>query len=164
MSLAALRWTGLGLALLTLVLDQLSKLWALEVLSAPYSRITVTGWWEMVLVWNHGISFGLFGDGALPPWVLAAVTGAIALGVAVWLARSEHWLPITAAGLILGGAIGNIIDRLVYGAVVDFVRWYAYGYSWPVFNLADAAITLGIGLLIAESLFGGKSTPKSAAE
>ena len=164
MSLAEMRSVGLGLALLTLVLDQLTKLWALDALRDPPVRITVTGWWEMVLVWNHGISFGLFGEGAVPPWVLAAVTGATALGVAVWLVRSVHWLPIIAAGLILGGAIGNIIDRLVYGAVVDFVRWYAYGYSWPVFNLADAAITLGIGLLIVESLFGGKTTPKSAAE
>jgi signal peptidase II len=164
LSLATMRWTGLGLALLTLVLDQLTKLWALDALQEPPIRIMVTGWWDMVLVWNHGVSFGLFGDGALPPWVLAAVTGAIAVGVAVWLARSDHWLPIIAAGLILGGAIGNIIDRLVYGAVVGFVRWHAYGYSWPVFNLADAAITLGIGMLIAESLFGGKTTPKSAAE
>jgi signal peptidase II len=164
LSLPEMRLTGLALALLILVLDQLSKLWALDVLSAPYSRITITGWWEMVLVWNHGISFGLFGDGALPPWVLALVTGAIGIGVAVWLARSGNWVSVIAAGLILGGAVGNIIDRLVYGAVVDFVRWHAYGYSWPVFNVADAAITLGIGLLIVESLFGGNSTPKSAAE
>jgi signal peptidase II len=164
LSLAAKRGTGLGLALLTLVLDQLTKLWALGALQDPPVSITVTGWWDMVLVWNHGISFGVLGAGALSPWVLAAVTGAIALGVAVWLFRSRHWLAILTAGLILGGAVGNIIDRLVYGAVVDFVRWHAYGYSWPVFNLADAAITLGIALLIAESLFGGRSTPKSAAE
>ena len=71
---------------------------------------------------------------------------------------------LLATGLILGGAIGNIIDRLLYGAVVDFVRWHAYGYSWPVFNVADAAITLGVGLLIAESLFGGRTPPKSAVE
>lgn len=159
-----MRFAGLGLALLILGLDQLTKLWALAALANPPVRITVTGWWEMVLVWNYGVSFGLFGDGALSPLVLAAITGAIALAVAIWLLRAHTWAAVLATGLILGGAIGNIIDRLIYGAVVDFVRWHAYGYSWPVFNVADAAITLGVGLLIAESLFGGGSTTKSATE
>jgi signal peptidase II len=164
LSLHAKRGLGLGLAALTLVLDQLTKLWALNTLMEPPVMIRVTGWWDMVLLWNHGISFGVLGAGAAPPWVLVAVTAAIAAGVAIWLFRSVRWLPIVTAGLIFGGAIGNVIDRLLYGAVVDFVRWHAYGYSWPVFNLADAAITLGIGLLIAESLFADKSPPKSAAE
>jgi len=159
-----MRWAGFGLALLTLALDQATKLWALAALASPPARITVTGWWEMVLVWNYGVSFGLFGDGALSPFVLAGITAAIALAIAVWLARARTWATTLATGLILGGAVGNIIDRLAYGAVVDFVRWHAYGYSWPVFNLADAAITLGVGLVIAESLFGGGSTPKSATE
>lgn len=159
-----MRGAGLGLALLILVLDQATKVWALGALANPPVRIPVTGWWEMVLVWNYGVSFGLFGDGALPPLVLAAITAAIAGGVAVWLLRARTWAAVLATGLILGGAVGNIIDRLVYGAVVDFVRWHAYGYGWPVFNLADAAITLGVGMLIAESLFGGGSTPKSATE
>lgn len=159
-----MRLIAIALAFLILVLDQLTKLWALDALLGPPTRITVTGWWEMVLVWNHGISFGLFGKDAVPPWVLAAVTGAIALGVAVWLVRTKIWLQALAASLILGGAIGNIIDRLVYGAVVDFIRWHAYGYSWPVFNIADAAITVGVGLLIVESLIGGKTGPKSATE
>lgn len=156
--------TALALALLTLVLDQLTKVWALDALLDPPVRITVTSWWEMVFVWNHGISFGLFGEGAVPPWALALVTGAIALGVAVWLFRAANWLQALSAGLILGGAIGNIVDRLYHGAVVDFVRWHAYGYSWPVFNVADAAITLGVGMLIVESLFGGNARPKSSPE
>lgn len=159
-----MRFAGFGLALLILGLDQLTKLWALAALADPPLRIAVTGWWEMVLVWNYGVSFGLFGDGALSPLVLAAITGAIALCVAIWLLRAHTWATVLATGLILGGAVGNIIDRLIYGAVVDFVRWHAYGYSWPVFNVADAAITLGVGLLIAESLFGGGSTTKSATE
>lgn len=164
MSIRGLRWAGLGLALLTLALDQATKFWALAALANPPVRITVTGWWEMVLVWNYGVSFGLFGDGALPPLVLAGITGVIAGMIAVWLVRARTWPTVLATGLILGGAIGNIIDRLLYGAVVDFVRWHAYGYSWPVFNVADAAITLGVGLLIAESLFGGRTPPKSAVE
>ncbi len=159
-----MRFAGFGLAVLMLVLDQATKVWALAALANPPVRIAVTGWWEMVLVWNYGVSFGLFGDGALPPLVLVGITGAIAGAVAVWLCRARTWATVLATGLILGGAVGNIIDRLLYGAVVDFVRWHAYGYSWPVFNLADAAITLGVGLLIAESLFGGRSPPKSAVE
>jgi len=159
-----LRAAGVGLAALTVVLDQATKLWALAALANPPVRIAVTGWWEMVLVWNYGVSFGLLGDGALPPLVLAGVTGAIGIAIACWLWRAKWWLPMLAAGLILGGAVGNIIDRLIYGAVVDFVRWHMNGYSWPVFNLADAAITLGVGLLILESLFGKRSDPKSAAE
>ena len=164
MSRGTMRWAGLGLALLTLVLDQLSKLWALDALQEPPIRITITGWWDMVLVWNHGVSFGLFGDGALQPLVLVGVTLAIAVGIAIWLLRAHNWMAALSAGLILGGAIGNVLDRLLYGAVVDFVRWHAYDYSWPVFNLADAAISLGVGLLIAESLFGRPSAPKSASE
>ena len=157
-----MRIWGLVLAVVVLVLDQITKLWALDALRNPPVRIEVLPFWDMVLVWNRGVSFGLFGDGALSPLVLAAITGAIALGVAVWLVLARSWWTVIAAGLILGGAIGNIIDRLVYGAVVDFIDWHAYGYHWPVFNIADAGITLGVGVLIAESLFGNRGNPTSA--
>ena len=155
-----MRVWGLALAALVLAADQLTKLWALDALRNPPVRIEVLPFWDFVLVWNRGVSFGLFGDGGVPPLVLVAVTGAIALGVAVWLARATSWWTAIAAGLVLGGAIGNIIDRLVYGAVVDFIDWHAYGYHWPVFNIADAGITLGVAVLIAESLFGGRTAPK----
>lgn len=155
-----MRLWGFALAALVLVLDQITKLWALDALQSPPLRIEVLPFWDFVLVWNRGVSFGLFGGGAVPPLALAAVTGAIALGVAVWLARATSWWTVIVTGLVLGGAVGNIIDRLIYGAVVDFVDWHAYGYHWPVFNIADAAITLGVGVLIAESLFGGRQAPK----
>ncbi|MGY9055798.1 MAG: signal peptidase II [Alphaproteobacteria bacterium] len=150
----SMRRVGLLLTVIALVLDQASKQWALAVLSEPGSRIEVLPFWNMVLVWNHGVSFGLFGGGAISPLMLAGVTGLIGLGVAVWLATAKTWLVSIAAGMILGGAIGNIIDRLVYGAVVDFIDWHAYGYFWPVFNVADIAITLGVGVLIIDSFFG----------
>ena len=155
-----MRYWGFALAALVLVLDQLTKLWALDALANPPVRIAFLPFWDFVLVWNRGVSFGLFGGGAVPPLVLVAVTGAIALGVTVWLACARSWWTAVAAALVLGGAIGNIIDRLLYGAVVDFIDWHAYGYHWPVFNIADAAITLGIVVLIAESLFGGRTEPK----
>lgn len=155
-----MRVWGFALAVLVLVFDQITKLWALGALQSPPVRIAVLPFWDFVLVWNRGVSFGLFGGGAVPPLALAAVTGAIALGVAIWLTRAQSWWTVIAAGLVLGGAVGNIIDRLTYGAVVDFIDWHAYGYGWPVFNIADAAITLGVGVLIAESLFGGRKAPK----
>ena len=159
-----MRVWGFGLAALVLVLDQLTKLWALDALANPPVRIQVLPFWNFVLVWNRGVSFGLFGEGGLSPLALSAITGAIALGVAVWLIRARSWWTAIAAGLVLGGAIGNIIDRLAYGAVVDFIDWHAYGYHWPVFNIADAGITLGVMVLIAESLFAGRKGPKSPQE
>jgi signal peptidase II len=159
-----MRVWGLALALAVLVADQWSKGWALGALAEPPVRIEVLPFWDFVLVWNRGVSFGLFGAGGIPPWVLVAVTGGIALAVAVWLARARSWWTAVAAGLVLGGAIGNIIDRLLYGAVVDFIDWHAYGYHWPVLNIADAGITLGVAVLIAEGLFGGRSEPKSPTE
>lgn len=155
-----MRMWGFVLAALILAADQITKLWALDALRNPPVRIEVLPFWDFVLVWNRGVSFGLFGGGGVPPLALAAVTAAIALGVAVWLARATSWWTVVAAGLVLGGAVGNIIDRLIYGAVVDFIDWHAYGYHWPVFNIADAGITLGVGVLIAESLFGGSKAPK----
>ena len=160
-----MRRIGLLLAVAVLILDQVTKVWALDTLSAPGTVIHVLPFWNFVLVWNYGISFGLFGGGAVSPLILAAATGAISLGVAVWLARATSWYTAVAAGLILGGAIGNIIDRLMYGAVVDFIDWHVSGYHWPVFNIADAAITLGVVVLISESLFGSKqATQRNAAE
>ncbi|HKK29556.1 MAG TPA: signal peptidase II [Alphaproteobacteria bacterium] len=147
-----MRIWGFALAAFVLVVDQATKLWALDTLQNPRQRIEVLPFWDMVLVWNRGVSFGLLGGGAVPPLVLVALTGAIAIGVAVWLFRSQSWYTVIAAGFILGGAIGNIIDRLVYGAVVDFIDWHAFGYHWPVFNVADAGITMGVLVLLAEAL------------
>jgi signal peptidase II len=156
-----MRVLGLVLAVVTFVVDQLTKWWALDSLRDPPVRIEVLPFWDMVLVWNRGVSFGLFGAKPLPPLVLAAVTAAIALGIVIWLLRTRSKWSAVAAGLILGGAIGNIVDRLAYGAVVDFIDWHAYGYHWPVFNVADAGITVGVAVLIAESIFGGKAESKS---
>lgn len=155
-----MRVWGFALAGLVLILDQISKLWALDALTNPPVRIEVLPFWDFVLVWNRGVSFGFLGGGAVSPLMLAGITGAIALGVGVWLFRARSWWTAIAAGLVFGGAIGNIIDRLVYGAVVDFIDWHAFGYHWPVFNVADAGITLGVAVLIAESLFGGSKDTK----
>jgi signal peptidase II len=134
------------------VADQLVKWWAMETLIAAPRGIEVLPVFNLVLVWNRGISFGMFGGGALPPWLLAAFAGAVAIAMGVWLMRAEgRWLAL-ALGLIIGGAVGNIVDRLRFGAVADFLDFHIGAYHWPAFNLADASITVGVALLLIDAL------------
>ncbi len=143
---------GLPIAAGVVAADQLTKWWAMAALADAPNGIEVTGFFNLVLVWNRGVSFGVLGGGALPPWLLALVAACVAVGMAVWLARvGEPWLA-AAIGLIIGGAVGNIVDRLTLGAVTDFLDFHLGGYHWPAFNLADAAITIGVAALIIDSL------------
>lgn len=153
---------GLFLAVLVLFLDQVSKLAILEWVMQPADRrIVVTGFLALVLVWNRGMSFGLFNTGdPLIPWLLAAVTVAVSIALVWWLARAQRWLVVAGVGLVLGGALGNLVDRVLYGAVVDFVLLHAGRWSWPAFNLADSAITLGVVALLWDSLFAGRESRK----
>ena len=152
---------GLFLAILVLFLDQVSKLAILEWVEPPAAGIAITGFLAIVLVWNRGMSFGLFNVGdPLVPWILGVVAVAVAIGLVWWLARAHRWLVIAGLGLVLGGAIGNLVDRLLYGAVVDFVLLHAGRWQWPAFNLADSAITLGVIALLWDSLFGAQESRK----
>ena len=152
---------GLFLAILVLFLDQVSKLAILEWVVPPAAGIAVTGFLAIVLVWNRGMSFGLFNVGdPLVPWILGAIAVAVVIGLVWWLARAHRWLVIAGLGLVLGGAVGNLVDRLLYGAVVDFVLLHAGRWQWPAFNLADSAITLGVIALLWDSLFGGQESRK----
>jgi signal peptidase II len=145
---------GLLIALPVVVLDQISKWWILTEVMDPPKTIAVTGFFNLVLVWNRGISFGLFdSDSAWGPILLTALALAIAAGLVVWLRRAESRLAAAAIGLVLGGAIGNVIDRVRFGAVVDFLDFHAAGYHWPAFNVADSAISVGVGLLLYDGLF-----------
>jgi signal peptidase II len=112
-------------------------------------------------VCNRGMSFGLFNTGdPVVPWILGAIAIAVAIGLVWWLARARHWLVIAGLGLVLGGAIGNLIDRVLYGAVVDFVLLHAGSWHFPAFNVADSAITLGVVALLWDSLFNKPESPK----
>jgi signal peptidase II len=145
---------GLLVALPIIVLDQLSKAWVLADLLEPPRAIVVTGFFNLVLVWNRGVSFGMFDiDSAWGPYILMGLALAICAGLAVWLYRAENRLIATAIGLVLGGALGNVIDRVRFGAVVDFLDFHAFGYHWPAFNVADSAISVGVALLLYDSLF-----------
>ncbi len=145
---------GLVAALLVLAADQASKQWVLHGLDLPArGSVAVLPGLNLTMVWNQGVTFGLFRAGT-PSGValLAAVAVAVVAVLLVWLRRAENALVATALGAVAGGAVGNIVDRLRYGAVVDFIHAHAGGWSWYVFNVADAAICCGVGLLLLDGL------------
>jgi signal peptidase II len=154
---------GLAIALLTCVLDQATKLWLIS-----YYQLGVRGpirlgpFFTLVLTWNKGISYGwLPQDGPYGPWLLLAIEIIAVALLWIWLSRTDSKLSALALGLIIGGAVGNGIDRLVYGEVADFVYFHidtaTWRFHWYVFNLADVAIVAGVVGLLYESLRGGRA-------
>lgn len=143
---------GLALALFWFALDQATKWWILERVMDPPRRISVTPFFDLVLGWNRGVSFGMLGGYALPPWSLALLSAGIATILLVWLFRTDARLIATALGLITGGALGNALDRLRHGAVTDFLDFHAAGWHWPAFNFADVGVVCGAALLVLDTL------------
>ena len=143
---------------LIIVGDQLSKWWVLNELAHPMRGMAVTPFLNLILVWNKGVTFGLLnrvGHGMVP-WILIGAALVILLLLSRWLWRTTSMAVAVGLGGIMGGAIGNVIDRLRYGAVVDFLDFHYRGYHWYAFNIADAAIVAGIGLLMLDSLVRGR--------
>lgn len=152
---------ALPLAALVVLLDQLTKWWILELMDPP-RQIELTPFFNLVLAWNRGVSFSLFHSGAAyAPYILSAVALAVVAGLLWWIGRQERLLPALAIGLVIGGALGNVIDRLTFGAVVDFLDFHAGNWHWPAFNLADSAITVGVIGLVADGLFGERYRAKT---
>jgi signal peptidase II len=146
---------GLAIAALIVVLDQLTKWWILERIMLPPRLIEVTPFFNLVLTWNRGVSFGMFNtDSPLNVWLLPLVAIVIIVMLVAWLSRAERPILVVALGAVIGGAIGNLIDRIRFGAVADFLDVHAFGYHWPAFNIADSAITIGVAVLIFNSVFG----------
>ena len=151
---------GVIAAVAVLVLDQLTKLWLLYVFDIAHrGAVAVTPFFDLVLAWNVGISFGWFqNDSPTAQIVLMLVKAVAVIVLAVWMARSRTLLATLALGLIIGGAIGNAIDRFAYGAVVDFALFHVQiggnTFNWYVFNLADVAIVAGVAALLYDSLLG----------
>ncbi|WP_370675326.1 signal peptidase II [Pleomorphomonas sp. PLEO] len=149
------RFAALAVVLMTLAVDQGSKYWVLNHTSLPDGdRISVLPVFDLVLTWNMGISYGLFQQQeALGRWLLISLTAFATILLAAWLWRSRDRLVAgLALALIIGGALGNLIDRVVFGGVVDFLYLHYGSFSWYVFNLADCAIVAGVGALLYESL------------
>ena len=160
---------GLPVAAGILVADQVSKWWILEVARLPevgHIPLLAAGPFglDLTMVWNRGVTFGMLASDG--PWghiVLALLAAAIAVFLVVWMARAENRLTAIALGAVVGGAIGNVIDRLRFGAVVDFVDAHGWGLHWYVFNVADAAIVCGVVALVADALFRPKPGPKEGS-
>jgi signal peptidase II len=151
---------GLAAAAIVLAADQASKWYVRDVLHVPErGTLPVLPVLNLTMVWNRGVTFGLLdaaGAWAAPLLVLGALAIVAALGV--WLWRAERWPVAVALGAIAGGAVGNVIDRLRFGAVVDFIHAHAFGWSWYVFNVADAAIVCGVAVLILDGMRSGRDT------
>jgi len=153
-----LPWLGPLVFLAVLALDFVTKAWALAALTGQ-GRVPVTGFFNLVLVWNTGVSFGMFQSGGeAGRWALVALSLAISVILLLWLRREQSLVSRLAIWLILAGALGNVIDRIRFGAVVDFLDFHAFGYHWPAFNVADSAIVVGAVVLVADSLFGRERT------
>jgi lipoprotein signal peptidase len=160
---------GLPVAALVLAADQASKWAVAELMRLPeHGHIPLLSLGpfglDFSMVWNRGVTFGLLTGDA--PWhapLLAALALAVAAFLLRWMARAEHPRVALALGAVVGGAVGNVIDRLRFGAVFDFVLASAWNWHWYVFNLADAAIVLGVGTLVADALFRPKPAAKEPA-
>ena len=151
---------GLVAAVAVLALDQATKLWLLFVFDIGHrGAVRVTPFFDLELAWNTGISYGWFQDGGpVAQLVLTAVKAVAVVVLAIWMARSTTRTATVALGMIIGGAIGNAIDRFAYGAVVDFALFHIQigekTFNWYVFNLADAAIVAGVAALLYDSFLG----------
>ena len=149
---------GYSLAALVFVLDQIAKYWVLNGIHLlERGSIPVLPFFRLTFVGNVGVSMGLFPAGTtMGRWFLVAVTAAIAAVVAVWITRERQRYDVMALGLVLGGALGNIVDRVRFGYVVDFLHLFWHEHNFWVFNVADAAITLGVLLLLIRALLAPK--------
>lgn len=146
---------GMTLAILIAALDQASKWWVVETVMLPPRVIPVTDFFNLVLGLNRGISFGMLDmQSPMGRWILSGLAIAITAALLVWMWRADKRLVAGALGLIVGGAMGNVIDRALVGAVIDFLDFHWAGFHWPAFNVADIAITSGAAALIWDSFFG----------
>jgi signal peptidase II len=151
---------GIIAAIAVLILDQASKVWLLFVFDIAHrGAVRVTPFFDLVLAWNVGISFGWFqNDSQIAQISLMVIKAVAVIVLAIWMARSRTPIATLALGMIIGGAVGNGIDRFAYGAVVDFALFHLQiggnTYNWYVFNLADSAIVAGVAALLYDSFLG----------
>ena len=153
---------GFLLAILITILDLASKEWIFAFLETkPNYQVKITSFFNLVMVYNRGVSFGLFNDLDNPVLILSATAIIISIILLIWLSKVEKLYLAIALGLIIGGAYGNIIDRIINGAVADFLDIHIANYHWPAFNLADSAITIGAILLIIDEFIVTKKKKKN---
>ncbi|MBM3602591.1 MAG: signal peptidase II [Alphaproteobacteria bacterium] len=155
----------LWVALSVLAVDQLVKAGMKQAVFMPASPISLTSFFTLTPVWNHGIGFGLlkqYQQGGV--YLLIAIALLLSLLVWRWSSQQRQSLARLAAALVIGGAIGNVVDRLRFGAVMDFLDFHWQGYHWPAFNIADAAITIGVALLLLASVKSPATSPPAQVD
>lgn len=151
----------LGLVLITLILDQASKLWILHGLQLPaLGQVKISPLFAFTMVWNKGVSFGFFSSEGVGRWLLVLFSLGVSVFLLDWLRRAERKFVALGLALVAGGAIGNAIDRIAYGAVVDFLDFSGLGFAW-VFNIADAAINIGVALLLVDVFILNRDSDKT---
>lgn len=156
--------TGLLISFLILALDQISKSFMLEFLTNPPRIVPVTTFFNLALGFNRGVSFGFLGDlGSWGPMILSLLALGIVAFLLVWLWSAENAWDGVAISLVIGGALGNVLDRLRSGAVTDFLDFYVGPYHWPAFNLADTGIFIGATILVFRSFHSGATMKRSVA-
>ena len=136
---------------IVLILDHLTKWLMRDVVLDGARYIEITGFFNLVEVWNRGVSFGLFASSS--PWtpvLLSALAIGISIVLLVWLRKAETLLLSIALGIVIGGAVGNVVDRILWGHVFDFLDFHIAGYHWPAFNVADSAIMIGVALILVD--------------
>ncbi len=152
-------FAGLSLALILFVIDQITKYLVRGYVLDNGGSVEITGFFNLSYVWNEGVSFGMMQSQThWEIWGLIAIAAAITALFAVILWRADRLITAMGCGTIIGGSIGNIVDRIQFGAVYDFLDFHAYGYHWPSFNVADSCVLIGIAIIAYDSLF---LTPKS---
>lgn len=161
------RW-GVPLILALIALDQVTKAWvlgnsafnAMECLqnTSLCRGIEISGIFDFTMTWNRGVSFGALQAEGLARWGLFAMIGIIAIGFTLWLFRAERWMTALALSMVVGGAVGNLIDRARFGAVVDFLDFSGMYFPW-IFNVADASISVGAVALLLDQLLAGRKSP-----
>jgi len=155
---------GLAVAAAAAVLDQISKAMVLAFFGEPgcaLHRLAVSSFLDLVLTCNPGVSFGLFNRAGVNSLIFSLAALAIILVLVVWLSRVRASFLAAAIGLIIGGAIGNVVDRLRFGAVIDFLDFHLATWHWPAFNLADSAICLGVTAMLLDGMLSRRTAPQA---
>jgi signal peptidase II len=148
---------GLVIAAIATALDQASKWWLMSVLEKAGGPIELLPVFNLVMVWNPGVSFGMFQSGSVwAPWILSALALVIVVVLVRWLGKAETRFIAGGLGLVIGGAIGNVIDRMIWGKVADFFDVHIDAWHWPAFNIADAVIVIGAAILVLDGLFASR--------
>jgi signal peptidase II len=155
---------GLAVAAAAAMLDQASKAMVLGFFGEPgcaVHRLAVNSFLDLVLTCNPGVSFGLFNRTGVNSLVFSMAAALITLGLVFWLGRVRATFLAVAIGLIIGGAVGNVVDRLRFGAVIDFLYFHAGAWYWPAFNLADSAICLGVAAMLLDGMLSRRAAPQA---